>query len=263
MSTQTAQLRELHRTGTFVILNAWDVGSALFFQAAGAAAIATTSSGLAASLGLHDQRVSRDQLLAHVGALTQRLTVPVSVDAEFGYAHDDVGLRDTVRLLADAGAAGLSLEDYDPVAGGVIDAESAAHRVGVVAEVAAASGMVFTARAENPLYGVGDLDDTIARLGAYRAAGADVVYAPGLTALRDIRRVVTEVDAPVNVLALPGVPPLAELAAVGVRRVSVGGALAWTAYGAAVEAAREVLQDGVFNYFGSALDPHLRAAALS
>lgn len=255
------RLRELHETGTFVILNAWDVGSARLFEAAGAPALATTSSGFAASLGLPDQRVSRDQLLGHVSALAAAVRIPVSVDAEFGYAADDDGLAETVRLLAGVGAAGFSLEDYDPATAAVIPADLAAHRVAVAANAAGASGMVFTARAENHLYGAGDLDDTIARLRAYRAAGADVVYAPGLVAIGDIRRVVDEVGAPVNVLAVRGAPTIAELAGVGVRRVSVGGALTWVAYGAAVEAARELLGPGTYGYQGRALDSGLRDAA--
>ena len=267
MTDRIARFRELHGAGTFVILNAWDAGSARFLVAAGAPALATTSSGFAASLGRRDQRVSRDELIDHVAALTSAVDVPISVDAEFGFADDDAGLRETVRLLADAGAAGFSLEDFDPTAGVVIGVEAAAARVAVAAQAAAEFGadhgrMVLTARAENHLYGVGDLDDTVARLRSYRAAGAEVVYAPGLTAVADIRRVVDEVDAPVNVLVLRGAPTVPELAAAGVRRVSVGGALAFVAYGAAVDAARELLQAGTFDRLGHTIDRALRDRAL-
>jgi 2-methylisocitrate lyase-like PEP mutase family enzyme len=262
-----ARLRELHASGTFVILNAWDVGSARFLAAAGAPALATTSSGFAASIGRRDQRVTRDELVAHVASLVAAVDIPISVDAEFGYADDLAGLGETVGLLSDAGAAGFSLEDYDPAAGNVIGVESAADRIALAKRVAAEVGgpdgsMVLTARAENHLYGAGDLDDTIARLQAYRTAGADVVYAPGLKDLGDIRRVVGEVDAPVNVLALRGGPTIGELAEAGVRRVSVGGALAFLAYGAAVEAARELLGAGTIECLQHTLDSSFRNAAL-
>ncbi|WP_212998896.1 isocitrate lyase/PEP mutase family protein [Winogradskya consettensis] len=237
--------RELHVAGTFVLPNAWDTGSARLLESLGFAAVATTSSGLAASLGKRDQQVTRDELVAHVAALTAAVTVPVSVDAE--RCFEDVA--ETVRLLADAGAAGLSIEDYDPVSATIDPIEVAAERVAA----ATGSGLVLTARAENHLYGHDDLDDTIARLRAYREAGADVVYAPGLRAPADIARVVAATDAPVNVLAVPGAPPVPELAELGVRRVSTGGALAWAAYGALRDAALELLESGTTTFRNRAL----------
>lgn len=244
-STTTAdrrrRFRELHAGGMFVMPNPWDVGSAAMLAGLGFPALATTSSGHATTLGQADQQVTRDELLAHVAALTAAVDVPVSVDAERGFADDPAGVAETYRLIAEAGAAGASIEDYDPTAGGIVDQAVAAERVGAAAETAHPAGMVLSARAEQHLYGAADLDDTIARLLAYRDAGADVVYAPGLRALADIERVVAAVGVPVNVLPLPGTPPLADLAAVGVRRISTGGALAAAAYRAASDAATALL----------------------
>jgi 2-methylisocitrate lyase-like PEP mutase family enzyme len=253
------RFRALHASGTFVIPNAWDVGSARVLQESGAVALATTSSGFAASLGRGDQRVSRGELIAHVAALAAAVDIPVSVDAEYGYADDLPGLRGTVRHLVDVGAAGFSIEDYDPRRGVVIGVAEAADRV--AAAVEAAQGLVVTARAENHLYGVGDLDDTVRRLREYRAAGADVVYAPGLADPGDITRVVVEVGAPVNVLALPHGPSVPELAGLGVRRVSTGGALAWTAYGALASAAQELLGLGTTSFLAGVLGAEVRARA--
>lgn len=234
------RFRELHRDGTFVMPNPWDVGSAHLLAGLGFPALATTSSGHAASLGRRDQQVTRDELVAHAAALAAPVDVPLNVDAERCFADTPAGVAETVGLLAGTRAAGLSIEDYDPVAGAVEPLDVAAARVAAAAEVARAEGLVLTARAENHLYGAGDLDDTIARLRAYRDAGAEVVYAPGLTDLADIARLVEAVEVPVNVLATRA-PPVPELASVGVRRVSTGGALARIAYGAARSAARELL----------------------
>ncbi len=241
MSDARARFRELHRSGLFVMPNPWDIGSARILADLGFPALATTSHGHAASLGKRDQQVTRDELVAHATALAAAVDVPLNLDAERCFADTPAGVAETVGLLAETGAAGLSIEDYDPVAGAVEPLEAAAARVAAAAEVARAEGMVLTARAENHLYGAGDLDDTIARLQAYRDAGAEVVYAPALTDIADIARLVEAVAVPVNVLALPGAPTVPELAAVGVRRVSTGGALTQVAYGALREAARALL----------------------
>jgi len=241
MSDARARFRELHRSGLFVMPNPWDIGSARILADLGFPALATTSHGHAASLGKRDQQVTRDELVAHATALAAAVDVPLNLDAERCFADTPAGVAETVGLLAETGAAGLSIEDYDPVAGAVEPLEAAAARVAAAAEVARAEGMVLTARAENHLYGAGDLDDTIARLRAYRDAGAEVVYAPALTDIADIARLVEAVAVPVNVLALPGAPTVPELAAVGVRRVSTGGALTQVAYGALREAARALL----------------------
>jgi 2-methylisocitrate lyase-like PEP mutase family enzyme len=253
--------RDLHDSGTFVLPNPWDVGSALLLERLGFDALATTSSGFAATLGRADQQVTRDELVAHVAALTAAVRIPVNVDAERGYAPDPAGVARTVELLAEAGASGVSIEDYDPARGTVEPVEVAAERIAAAAEACGRHGIVLTGRAENHLYGAGDLDDTITRLMAYRAAGAACVYAPGLTDLADIARVVAETGAPVNVLALRRGPSVAELAGAGVRRVSTGGALAWAAYGALVRAAGELRDAGTSTYLDDALGRDLRAAA--
>jgi 2-methylisocitrate lyase-like PEP mutase family enzyme len=257
-----ARFRELHDTpGTFVLPNPWDVGSARILEHLGFVALATTSSGFAASLGRLDARTARDEVVAHVAAITAAVDLPVNVDSERCYADELAGIATTVELLAGAGAAGLSIEDWDPTTDAIDPIEVATARVAAAAEACRRHGIVLTGRAENHLRGVDDLGDTIARLRAYRDAGADCVYAPGLAALDDIRRVVDEVGVPVNVLALPGGPSVPELATVGVRRVSTGGSLAWAAYGALVDAARELKAEGTSTYLERALPRSVRAAA--
>jgi 2-methylisocitrate lyase-like PEP mutase family enzyme len=172
-------------------------------------------------------------------------------------------VAETVRLLADAGAAGCSIEDWDPVAGRIDDPGHATDLVAAAVEAAhdRPDPLVLTARAENHLHGITDLDDTIARLVAYRSVGADCVYAPGLTDPDEIAAVVAAVDAPVNVLALPTAPPIAELERLGVRRASTGSLLARTAYGAMVAGARELLSEGTSEYASVGISPEERAAA--
>jgi 2-methylisocitrate lyase-like PEP mutase family enzyme len=258
-----AHFRELHaRDEIFVMPNAWDIGSARLLASLGFPALATTSSGLAWSLGKDDQSVTRDELLDHVAALAAAVDLPLSVDSERCYGDDPGGVAETVSLLHLAGAAGCSIEDYDPATGRIDDIDLAAERVAVAAE-AAHSGdpMVLTARAENHLYGGTDLADTIKRLQAYRAAGADVVYAPGLSDRDQLAAVVVAVDAPLNVLALAHGPTVGELGAAGVRRVSTGGALASAAYGAMMAGARELLSAGSSAYVRAGLSKDDRAAA--
>jgi 2-methylisocitrate lyase-like PEP mutase family enzyme len=250
-----ARFRELHaRQRLFVMPNPWDVGSARLLEAAGFEALATTSAGFAWTLGKRDQEVTREELVRHVGALAAAISVPLNVDSERCFPDDPGGVGETVRQLADAGASGLSVEDYDPAGDRIEDLRTAVDRVAAAAEAvrSLSSPLVVTGRAENHLHGVDDLDDTIARLVAYRDAGADVVYAPGLTDIDGIRRVVEEVRVPVNVLALPSGPPVAELEAVGVRRVSTGGALARAAYGAALAGADELRTTGTARYAAEA-----------
>ncbi|WP_216852895.1 isocitrate lyase/PEP mutase family protein [Phytoactinopolyspora halotolerans] len=254
--------RRLHDGGVFIMPNAWDVGSALLLEQLGFPALATTSSGHAGSLGRRDQQVARDELLGHVEAVTSAVAVPVNVDSETCFPHEAGGISRTVELMAQAGAAGCSIEDYEPGIG-VLPADVATDRVEEAAAAAAQHGLVLTARAENHLYGIDDLDDTVERLISYRDAGAEVLYAPGLTSLGDIERVVKAVDRPVNVLAMAGVPVVSELAAAGVRRVSTGGSLAWVSYGALVSAARELLATGTTSYLAEALPPAERDAAFT
>lgn len=250
----------LHESGIFIMPNAWDIGSALVLQSLGFEAIATTSSGFAASLGRHDQRVSLGELGVHVADLCNAIDIPLSVDAEAGYAVESEGLPRTVGVLVGAGAAGASIEDYMPD-GGLLGVEEATDRVGQFAAAAQAEGMTVTARAENHLYGVDDLDDTISRLRAYGRAGADVLYAPGLDDLDQIQRLVGEVERPINVLLTQGGPGVGELGEVGVRRVSTGGALTFAAYGALAKAARELLETGTSQYVGDNLSWPDRDAA--
>ncbi len=239
--------------------NPWDIGSARLLEANGFEALATTSAGFAWSIGKLDQRVTRDELVAHVASLVAATSVPLNVDSERCYPDDPGGVAETVALLADTGAAGLSIEDYDPAVGAMDDVELAAHRVAEVAEAVRrlSDPIVVTGRAENHIRGVDDLEDTIARLIAYRDAGADAVYAPGLSDLDQIARVVEAVGIPVNVLALPGGPSTAELASVGVRRVSTGSLLAGAAYAALIAGAQELNDDGTSHYAESAVSRDL------
>jgi 2-methylisocitrate lyase-like PEP mutase family enzyme len=264
VAARRARFRELHeREQIFVMPNPWDVGSAKLLGSLGFQALATTSAGLAWSFGKLDQQVSRAALVAHVRTVASVTALPLNVDSERCFPDEPGGVTETVVLLADAGAAGFSIEDYNPQTGVMDDLEAAAERVEEAARAAhmPADPLVLTARAENHIRGVDDLDDTIARLVAYRDAGADVVYAPGLRALDDIRAVVQSVRLPVNVLALPGAPSVAELASVGVRRVSTGGALASAAYGTLVAGAQELLAAGTYGYAKSGVPRETLTAA--
>jgi 2-methylisocitrate lyase-like PEP mutase family enzyme len=246
-----ARFRELHgRDELFVMPNPWDVGSARLLAAEGFEALATTSQGFAWTLGKQDQTVTRDELVAHVAVVAAATPLPLNVDSERCYPDDPGGIGETVARLSTAGAAGFSIEDYDPAADGMDPIDVAAGLVAqaVAAARADAESLVVTARAENHIRGVDDLDDTIARLVAYRDAGADVVYAPGLVDLDRIATLVNAVGIPVNVLALPSGPSVSELAEVGVRRVSTGSLLASAAYGALVAGARELSTEGTSRY---------------
>jgi 2-methylisocitrate lyase-like PEP mutase family enzyme len=240
-----ARFRALHESGTFTMPNPHDVGAARLFEALGFPALATTSGGFAMSLGRPDMTVQRDELVGHVRALTAATELPLNVDAEQCFPYDEGGVARTVELLADAGASGCSIEDWDPTEGRITERAEAAEHVATAAEAAHRAGVVLTARAENHLRGVLDLDDTIGRLCAYRDAGADVLYAPLLVDLDEIGRVVDETGAPVNVLLLPGGPSVAQLAERGVRRVSIGGTLALAAYGALYRAGMRLRDEGV------------------
>ncbi|MDX6439252.1 MAG: hypothetical protein QOF45_1835 [Gaiellaceae bacterium] len=242
------RFRALHAADRlFVMPNPWDAGSARLLATCGFEALATTSAGFAWSLGRHDQTVTREELLAHVTAIAAATELPLNVDSERCYPEDPGGVAETVALLGGAGAAGFSIEDYDPATGGMDGIGAAAERVARAAEAARRlpEPMLLTARAENHIRGVDDLDDTITRLIAYRDAGADALYAPGLTELERIATVVAAVGIPLNVLLLPGGPTVAALEGVGVRRVSLGSVLAARAYGALVEAASMLLDEGI------------------
>jgi 2-methylisocitrate lyase-like PEP mutase family enzyme len=256
MSEQAEHARrfmEMHHGERLLLLpNPWDRGSAKLLSSLGFEALATTSSGAAATLGKLDGAMTREQTLANAAAIVEAGGVPVSADLENGFATDASGVGETVRLALRAGLAGCSIEDHTGDGHApIFELAEACERVAAAAEAAhgGEGRLVLTARAENHLHGRDDLGDTIARLQAYEAAGADVLYAPGLTDLQEIRRVVEAVGLPVNVLARPGGPSVAELASAGVRRVSVGGAFAFAALGAVVEAARELREEGTYGFW--------------
>lgn len=249
---KAARFLELHRLGKPLLLpNAWDVGSARVLASLGFEALATTSSGHAATLGLLDGSVTRAEALAHAGQLVDATELPVSGDLENGFADKPDDVAETVSLAREAGLAGCSIEDFtgdpdDPI----YELDLAVERIAAAAR-AAHDGpvrLVLTGRAENFLHGRKDLDDTIIRLRAYQEAGADVLYAPGLSEAQDISDVVASLDRPVNVLARPGAPSVKELADLGVARISVGGAFAFAALGSLVEAATELRERGTYGF---------------
>jgi 2-methylisocitrate lyase-like PEP mutase family enzyme len=239
------RLRALHEGEPFVIPNPWDVGSARVLEALGFEALATTSSGFAFTLGRPDGAATLDEVVEHVRLVAAATSVPLSVDLENGHGPDP---GEAIRRVAEAGAVGGSIEDWDPEASRLYDRDEAAARVAAAAAIARDVGVPFvlTGRAENHIRGNPDLEDTIDRLQAYARAGADVVYAPGLRTADEIRAVCEAVDRPVNVLALPGFTRTAAFEA-GAQRISVGGALAWVAAGALVQAAERLRDDGDFS----------------
>jgi 2-methylisocitrate lyase-like PEP mutase family enzyme len=236
--------QQFHQGEPFVIPNPWDAGSAKVLAALGFKALATTSSGFAFTLGRLDGNVTLDEIVEHVALLDQATDLPLSVDLENGYGPAPESAALAVRRVAEAGAVGGSIEDYDP-GGFLYELPQAAERVEAAADAARAFGFPFmlTARAENHLRGNPDLDDTIARLQAYEQAGADVLYAPGLRTIEDIGAVCGAVTKPVNVLAVPALS-VGEIFATGAQRVSVGGALTWVAASAMAAAAEEMRDRG-------------------
>lgn len=251
MSTQAergAAFRALHEGDPFAIPNPWDLGSAKVLAALGFEALATTSSGFAFTLGRLDGGATLDEMAAHAGALSEASGLPVSADLENGYGPSPEDAANAITRAAAAGAVGGSIEDYDPDDDRLYAPDEAAGRV--AAAVAAARALDFdftlTARAENHIRGNPDLDDTIARLQAYEAAGADVLYAPGLRDADEIRAVASAVGKPLNVLAHKGLT-MREIADAGGQRVSVGGALTWVAIGAFADAAGAIRDDGDFS----------------
>ena len=262
--TRRARFAELHaRDQLFVMPNPWDVGSARILAALGFETLATTSAGLAWVLGKLDTQVTRGELVDHVAEIAPATDLPLNVDSERCYPDEPGGVAETVRLLGEAGAAGCSIEDWNPATGRIDDVGLAVERVAEAAEAARAYDppLVLTGRAENHLHGVDDLDDTIARLVAYRDAGADCVYAPWLSTAEQIAAVVDAVGVPVNVLGTPAVPPLPELADLGVRRISTGSLLAGVAYGALAAAARELQGGATATYAADRLTEDDKQAA--
>jgi 2-methylisocitrate lyase-like PEP mutase family enzyme len=249
MTRQEAKARTfhaLHAGEPFVIPNPWDPGSARVLEALGFKALATTSSGFAFTLGRLDGSVTLDEVVEHTAALDRATELPVSVDLENGYGADPASAALAIARAAEAGAVGGSIEDFDP-AGYLYDSRHAVARVTAAAEAAGSLPFPFvlTARAENHIRGNPDLGDTIARLQAFAAAGADVLYAPGLRTAEEVREICRAVAKPVNVLALPGLT-VAEVVAAGARRISVGGSLTWVAVDAMASAATAIRDRGDF-----------------
>jgi len=239
--------RDLHAGEPFVIPNPWDPGSARVLEALGFTALATTSSGFAFTLGRLDGSVTLDEVVEHTAALDRATELPVSVDLENGYGADPDSAALAITRAAEAGAVGGSIEDFDP-AGYLYDFRHAVERVTGAAEAAGnlPFPFVLTARAENHIRGNPELGDTIARLQAFAAAGADVLYAPGLRTAEEVREICRAVAKPVNVLALPGLS-VAEVVAAGARRISVGGSLTWVAVDAMASAATAIRDRGDFS----------------
>jgi 2-methylisocitrate lyase-like PEP mutase family enzyme len=240
-SLRPMSFRELHEGEPFVIPNPWDAGSAKLLESLGFKALATTSSGFAYTLGRPDGAATLDDVVEHVRLLAGATSLPVSVDLENGYGPPG----EAIARVAEAGAAGGSIEDYDRDVDRLYEREEAAERIAEAAGAARAAGgdFVLTGRAENHLHGNQDLDDTIARLQAYAAAGADVLYAPGLRTVDQVRAICDAVDKPVNALGHRGFASVGDLFEAGAQRVSVGGALTWVAV-AALKSAAEALRDG-------------------
>jgi 2-methylisocitrate lyase-like PEP mutase family enzyme len=247
-----AAFRDLHQPGRPLLMpNPWDIGSARILATLGYRALATTSSGFAATLGRLDGTVTREQALRHAADIVAATGLPVSADLENGYADEPAEVAELVLDAIGVGLAGCSIEDATGRPGDPIyQRRLAVERVAAAAAAAhgEAHQLVLTARAENHLHGRDDLADTIARLQSFQEAGADVLYAPGLTRASDIKTVVNSVDRPVNVLATTRGPSVAELADLGVSRISVGGSFAFAALAALVDAARELLNEGTYRY---------------
>jgi 2-methylisocitrate lyase-like PEP mutase family enzyme len=248
------RFRALHeRAGAFVIPNPWDMGSARLLAHAGFEALATTSAGYAFSLGRPDGHVTRDEKLAHCHDIAQATDLPVSADLEKCFADDPAGVAETVRLAASTGLVGCSVEDATgDDANPIFAFDLAVERVRAAVAAARAQPFPFTltARAENLLHGRRDMADTIKRLQAFDAAGADVLYAPGLSTLEEVRAVVKAVKKPVNVLVVASARDfnVETLSAAGAKRISVGGTLSRVAYGAVQAAAREMKEKGTFGF---------------
>jgi 2-methylisocitrate lyase-like PEP mutase family enzyme len=252
------RFHELHRSGCFLIPNPWDPGSARYLQALGFKALATTSSGFAWSQGFPDGGVPREVVLAHLRAMVAATDLPLNADFQGGFAHDPQGVAESVRLAVDTGVAGLSIEDSTgDAAKPLYDLEDAVARMRAARRaIDRAGGDTFlVGRAECFLVGRPDIDETVARLQAYASAGADCLYAPGIRAPEHIRRVVESVaPKPVNLLVgSASALSVAEIAALGVRRISVGGALARAAWGGFVRAAKSLIERGRFDGFADAL----------
>lgn len=246
--------KALHENNeTFIIPNPWDAGSACLLQALGFKALATTSAGFAQALGRLDRHVSVDEKVEHCRVLSSVTEIPITADFENGFADSPEQVAANLMSVAEAGVVGASIEDY--CASGIYDFNQAVERIAACAEAVSqlAYPFILTARAENLIHDIDDLDDTIRRLQAFEAAGADVLYAPGLRNLDQVKQLMDSVSKPVNVLSpfMPDVS-LEQYAALGVRRVSIGGALANYAIGATLAASKQMLNSGTFDWVKNA-----------
>ena len=250
------EFRVLHEGEPFVIPNPWDAGSAKVLAHLGFKALATTSGGMAFTIGRLDGQVSLDEVMEHTRAIVEATELPVSVDLENGYGHAPEEAARAITATAEAGAVGGSIEDWDRE-GSLYEIDRAAERIVAAREAADATGFPFTltARAENFVRGIGDLDDAIARLQAYEKAGADVLYAPRLTDIEQVKAVCNAVSKPVNVLAQPGLSSAAEIFDAGAQRISVGARLAWVALRAMFDAAEEIRDPGDFSKLDVRVQP--------
>ncbi|MHB8512747.1 MAG: isocitrate lyase/PEP mutase family protein [Actinomycetota bacterium] len=259
MSTQPEKAKrflELHRKGAPLVMpNPWDAGSAKLLTSLGFEALATTSSGFAGSLGRLDGGVTRKEALEHASTIVGATELPVSADLENCFADEPDEVATTIEMAIETGLAGGSIEDFtrNPDAP-IYEIDRAASRVAAASSVAHSGAMhfVLTARCENYLHGVRDLPNTIERLLAYQDAGADVLFAPGVSTLEDIRAIVDAVQRPLSVLASRNAPSVVELAGIGVSRISVGGSFFYASLGAVVDAARELREQGTYGYWSVA-----------
>jgi 2-methylisocitrate lyase-like PEP mutase family enzyme len=257
LAARRQAFRDLHRAGCFVIPNPWDIGSARFLESLGFKALATTSSGFAWSRARADNGVELDGVLAHLRAMVEATALPVNADFEAGFAHEPAGVAANVRLAVDTGVAGLSIEDSTGDAQHPLyDRDVAVERMKAARRAIDESGedVLLVGRSEGFFVGRPDLAETIARLRDYANAGADCLYAPGIRTRDDIRAVVeAAAPRPVNVLiGWPSDFTVDDLAALGVRRISVGGALARSAWGGFMRAAKRIAEDGRFDGFAGA-----------
>ena len=252
-SEKAQAFEALHQQGTFVIPNPYDTGSGVMLQSLGFKALATTSAGYAQTLGRLDGQISLKEKLEHCRSLCAATEIPVAADFENGFADSPEDAARNLLKVAEAGVVGASIEDFS--GSEIYDCNLAVDRIAACAQEVSALDFPFTltARAENLLRGVNDMDDTIKRLQAFQAAGADVLYSPGLATLEQIQLVMDSVDKPINVLVafIPDIP-VAEYTNIGVRRLSIGGGLANYVIGALVNAAREMSESGSFSWMKEA-----------
>ncbi|MCR6482920.1 isocitrate lyase/phosphoenolpyruvate mutase family protein [Amycolatopsis sp. OK19-0408] len=253
------ELQHLNQDGIYVLPNAWDTGSAVLSANAGAKVIATTSAGVSWAGGRPDgQHLTRERAVAVVRDIAAAVDVPVSADIEGGYGPDPADVAETVRAVVEVGAVGVNLEDSGAPAGGLFDDDAQAARIKAARDAATAAGLpnlAINARTDVYLAGIGAPEgryaETLRRARAYAAAGADTIFVPGLTDLDVITKFVGESPVPVNIMAGPGAPSIAELAEAGVRRVSLGASVAFAAYSLVVRATREVLEKGTYTELGA------------